>query len=82
MSLKVTQQYYIQSWDEENVKRTERDIINIDDQLYRYVLVGYNRLRGIEYNVYELRPVSEKIGTMKPNWKRYLCFRWPRNINC
>lgn len=78
MSLRVTQQYYVQSWDKENVKRAEKDIFNFGGELCVYILVGHERLRGVEYNVYEVRPLHKKIGNMKPDWKRYLCFRWPR----
>jgi hypothetical protein len=67
--LKVTDHYYVACNDKTTNTNMQKTVVYIRGQRMQYKVVEMNRLRGIIYNVYELKPVPE------PWWRRYICIK-------
>lgn len=67
--LKSTDLYYVTRSDKTTNTNIQKKVLYVKGQRMQYKIVAVNRLRGIMYNVYELKPVPE------PWWRRYFCFK-------
>lgn len=65
----MTCQYYVLYSDKITNKHMQQKVVYIQGERLKYKIVEFTRVRGIEYNVYELRPAPE------PWWMRYLCIK-------
>lgn len=65
----MTNKYYVACSDNTTNRQIKRLVIYVGGQRMKYRFTEIDKIRGIEYNVYEIYPLPE------PWWRRCLCFK-------
>ena len=52
--MNIIEVYYVQWNDKETKRKLEKQVHMIDGKRMKYKIVGMNRLRGVQYDIYEL----------------------------